>query len=247
MPRIVVLGTGTAVGKTYFTVALARALAARRSTSALAVKPVETGFHVGTRGRAASDAERLRRASSVALRANGPLFAFRDPVSAHLAARRERRQVSPAKIREWIHALESNEKTLHDTTIRWTLVETAGGALSPLTPTVSNAELALALDPAIWILVAPDALGVLHDVRATLLALRHHAREPDFVVLSAARAKDASTGTNAAELSRLRIAEPIASLSRGANHRRALARLVSALDDRARPQRGSGVTHRRSR
>jgi dethiobiotin synthetase len=247
MPRIVVLGTGTGVGKTYFTVALARALAARPATSVLAVKPVETGFHAGQRRAATSDAERLRRASSAAVRAEGPLYAFRDPVSAHLAARRAKRPVSPNKIRDWIEALEDNATAVHDTTLHWSLVETAGGALSPLTPTVSNAELALALEPAIWILVAPDALGVLHDVRATLLALRHHAREPDFIVLSAARAKDASTGTNAAELSRLRIAEPIASLSRRANPRRALARLVSALDDRARPQRGSGANHRRSR
>jgi dethiobiotin synthetase len=237
MSRIVVLGTGTGVGKTYFTVALARALAARRKHAVLAVKPVETGFHVGQRRARPSDAERLWRASSAASRVRRPLFAFPDPVSAHLAARRAKRTVSPEKIRTWIQTLEQSAVALHGITIHWTLIETAGGALSPLTATVSNAELALSLDPAIWILVAPDALGVLHDVRATLLALRQHAREPDFVVLSAARAKDASTGTNAAELSRLGIAEPIATLARGAHPARALAPLVSALRDRAGRQR----------
>lgn len=229
MPRIVVLGTGTGVGKTYFSVALARALGRRGGTSVLAVKPVETGFHVGGRRSAPSDAERLRRASTATTRVDRPLFAFPDPVSAHLAARRAKRVVSPTKIREWIQGLERSDMALHDATLLWTLVETAGGALSPLTPKISNAELALLLEPAIWILVAPDALGVLHDVRATLLALRRLAREPDFVVLSAARARDASTGTNARELARLRIAEPIATLSRGANPGRALARLVSAI------------------
>lgn len=226
------LGTGTGVGKTYFTVALARALA-HTGDPVLAVKPIETGFQAGRRnGR--SDAERLGRASSAVTRVDRPLFGFKDPVSPHLAARRTKRSVSSKSICEWIRGLESSGTSLHDTTLRWTLIETAGGALSPLTTTVSNADLSLALDPAIWILVAPDALGVLHDVRTTLLALRHHAREPDFVVLSAARAKDASTGTNAAELSKLRIAKPIASLSRGANPGRALARLVSTLRDHAR-------------
>jgi dethiobiotin synthetase len=115
----------------------------------------------------------------------------------------------------------------------WLLVETAGGVLSPLTPRTSNLDLANALSPAIWVLVAPDALGVLHDVRATLLAMRQLAREPDFVVLSASRARDASTGTNADELARLRIADPVSVLSRGVRHRRALAHLVSALERRA--------------
>jgi hypothetical protein len=62
-------------------------------------------------------------------------------------------------------------------------------------------------------LVAPDALGVLHDVTATLLALRSFGRIPDAVVLSAARS-DASTGSNACELRRLGIAQPIAVLAR---------------------------------
>jgi len=230
-----VLGTGTGVGKTYFTVALARALAAnRRDGGVLALKPVETGVSARRQGTAdINDAVRLSRVSTVPGPERHPLFAFRDPVSPHLAARRAKRSVSLRSISNWIRSAESSDKTLHATTLPWVLVETAGGALSPLTRTTSNADLASALEPAIWILVAADALGVLHDVRATLLALRHEAREPDFVVLSAARDRDRSTGTNAAELSRLGIARPIATLSRGARPERALARLVSALRDRA--------------
>jgi dethiobiotin synthetase len=159
------------------------------------------------------------------------LFAFKDPISPHLAARRSHREVSLPNIARWLRTAE-NRETIHHTTIHWTLLETAGGAFSPLNATSTNTDLAILLDPAVWILVAPDALGVLHDVRATLAALRHHAREPDFVVLSAARARDASTGTNARELSRLGIANPIATLSRGAPGPHALSRLVSALQKR---------------
>jgi dethiobiotin synthetase len=236
MPRIVVLGSGTGVGKTYFSVALARALARDRRASVLAVKPVETGFHVGRRRAKPSDADRLGRASTDGASVTEPLFGFQAPISPHLAARREKRPISVPRITAWIQRLETST-ALRDTTIHWTVVETAGGALSPLTTRASNVDLATALGPATWILVAPDALGVLHDVRATLLALRQHARAPDFVVLSAARAKDASTGTNAAELSRLGIAEPIATLRRGKNPARALAPLIRALQDRAAKRR----------
>jgi dethiobiotin synthetase len=227
-----VLGSGTGVGKTYFTVALARALARDRHATVLAVKPVETGFHVGRRRAEPSDADRLGRASAGGASVTEPLYGFRDPISPHLAARREKRLISVPRITAWIRGAEKSH-TLRDATLHWTLVETAGGALSPLTSKASNVDLATALGPATWILVAPDALGVLHDVRATLLALQQRARAPDFVVLSAARAKDASTGTNAAELSRLGIAEPIATLPRDKNPARALAPLVRALQGRA--------------
>jgi dethiobiotin synthetase len=234
MPRVVVLGTGTGVGKTFFTVELARALAERRpSAHVLALKPIETGLSPRRRGSSSSDADRLDRVSTVPVRRPHPLYSFRDPISPHLAARRSNRMISLQRLASWIRRAEQNDETLHATTLQWVLIETAGGAFSPLTSTVSNADLAGALEPAIWILVAPDALGVLHDMRATLTALRHHAREPDFVVLSAARARDASTGTNARELARLGIADPIATLSRNAHARRALSRLVSAIEKRA--------------
>jgi dethiobiotin synthetase len=84
------------------------------------------------------------------------------------------------------------------------LVELAGGAFSPLGLGVTNVSLAQALEPALWLLVAPDALGVLHDVTATLRALP---RAPDALVLSGSRAPDQSTGSNARELASLAIAQ----------------------------------------
>lgn len=237
MPRIiVVLGTGTDVGKTYFTVALARALGEPGHGRVLAVKPVETGFPASPGVTAPSDADRLRKASTARLRGPHAGFRFRPPVSPHLAARRAGSRLDPQRIGAWVTRAQ-NAVTLHDAALHWVLVETAGGAFSPLASRATNVDLASVLEPAIWILVAPDSLGVLHDVRATMIALRHSAREPDFVVLSAARPRDASTGTNAAELSRLGIANPIATLPRGAGARRALGPLVSALHDRARPRK----------
>jgi hypothetical protein len=63
--------------------------------------------------------------------------------------------------------------------------------------------------------VAPDALGVLHDVRASLEAARARGRAPDELVLSAARPADQSTGTNGDELVRLGLAPRVFGCGRG--------------------------------
>jgi dethiobiotin synthetase len=78
--------------------------------------------------------------------------------------------------------------------------------LTPLSDVATNLDLARALQPATMVLVAPDALGVLHDLRACELAMRTLFRRPDLLVLSRSRPVDASTGTNAAELSRFGLA-----------------------------------------
>jgi dethiobiotin synthetase len=186
--RVVMLGTGTDVGKTYVTRRLAEALRAR--CGVLALKPVESGVVAERR----SDAESI--AAGAGHEAHFSPWRFARAVSPHLAAREAGHTLAVDEIVDWTLARER----AHGSHV--TLVETAGGALSPLAPGVTNLHLAVALEPAIWILVAPDALGVLHDVTATLRALP---RVPDAVVLSAARPADASTGSNAQELATLGI------------------------------------------
>jgi dethiobiotin synthetase len=176
----------------------------------VALKPVETGVASGEH----SDAAQLARESSMS--PAPPPFVFRDPVSPHLAARKAGEAISLATVAAYVSEHEKrlqSEATSHVTP--FVLVETAGGCFTPVAPDVTNEGLARALDPAIWILVAPDALGVLHDVSATLGALAARGRMPDYVVLSAAREPDASTGTNARELASLAIAAPVATAGRG--------------------------------
>jgi dethiobiotin synthetase len=143
-------------------------------------------------------------------------------VSPHLAARQAGQVIDIDAVVCWVESQEAASSP------DITLVESAGGALSPLGAGVTNLELALALDPALWILVAPDSLGVLHDVSATLRALP---RLPDAVVLSAARAPDASSGTNARELEALKISPVLGVLSRDGDARE-LAVKVLALPSR---------------
>lgn len=224
--RIVVLGTGTGVGKTWVSRAIADSLR-EQGAWVVGLKPVETGIPnepaappldprqtirsvtPGPRG-PGSDWAQLANASST--RPVPPPFTFSEPISPHLAARRAGRTID---IREIVQYVEHHEKEVTSHVTSFVLIESAGGALSPLARGVTNTDLALALDPAIWILVAPDGLGVLHDVSATFAALASRRRLPDHLVLSAAREPDASTGTNAAELAGLGIATPAAVLGRG--------------------------------
>lgn len=214
MQLVVVLGTGTEIGKTFATVSLARALAALQPNApVLALKPVETGIALGPGGTPPpqSDAAALEAVCHrVAPPRPHPMCALRTPVSPFRAAALEHRGVSISEIRKQVADI-----TLRYTT-GWCLIETAGGALSPLTRDDTNADLALALGPdALWVLVGPDSLGVIHDVTATCAALRTRGRAPDLLVLSAARPPDESSGGNAAELRDIGFPLPIYTLERG--------------------------------
>jgi dethiobiotin synthetase len=245
MTRIVVLGTGTDVGKTFISASLTRALSVDpRTASASAIKPIESGLSHATSADhhatdfkhqlprphgpsldpvSASDAELLAKASVPNFQPPPHAYAYSEPLSPHLAAKRARESIEIGATIHWISRIESQRSSRQDgTPVRparsitnaapsdpsrdWTIVETAGAAFTPLAVGITNASLAQALEPAIWILVAPDRLGVLHDLTTTLHAMRSISREPDCVVLSQLHHRDKSTGTNAAELKSLDIA-----------------------------------------
>lgn len=217
MRRIIVLGCGTGVGKTWVSVALLRALG-KRGMPCLGMKPIESGIEQGSAAEPApgSDAAALANAGSLCAPGFGrPCYAFAEAVSPHLAARAQGITIDLERAADWVADAEKLVAS-HVSSDRasWSLVETAGGVFSPLARNATNFDLAWALEPAIWLLVAPDALGVLHDVSATLQAMAARGRVPDHVVLSCARQSDASTGRNAAELSGLGIARTSAVLAR---------------------------------
>jgi len=228
MPVVVVLGTGTGVGKTHVTAGLAQALTlADPRARVVALKPVETGVRQRNGSPSpGSDAARLESVSHGSPRRPHPLYALKEPVSAHLAARHAAVRISLPSMVRWV-----NSCTLHDDTLplSWTLVETAGGALSPLTARVTNAHFARLLEPAIFLLVAPDSLGVFHDVRSTLLGLSAFARPPDYLILSQAREPDAATGLNATEFRRIGLPRPSAVVGRDTDTVAALTPLARAM------------------
>lgn len=169
MRAVVVTGTGTGVGKTYVTRALRRTLEANRRV--LALKPIETGYDPTT-----CDARVIGGESWLA-----PLYAFAEPVSPHLAARRAGAHVELDRVVEWVR--RAWQEAGDDDAV--VLVEGAGGLLTPLDERgTSNLDLVRRLEPCRWLLVAPNRLGVLHDVRAAVqVAVTSH-RGPDAVLLS---------------------------------------------------------------
>jgi len=185
--RVLVVGTGTEVGKTHVTACLL-AHAHAHSRSVLAYKPIATGIE-----RMCEDAE--RHAAAQKSRYLHPTYAYRRPVSPHLAAREEDRPIDLEVIRK------RADELAHEADV--VLIEGAGGLFTPLSERVTNVALVKHLLPAVVVLVAPDRLGVLHDVGACLAAARAANIEVRTVVLSAASAADASTGSNAQELARI--------------------------------------------
>lgn len=187
------MGTGTGVGKTY--VGRQLALAWRRSgVATLALKPCESGYD--SHNPETSDASQLAEAAGAGA---PPLYFWPDPVSPHLAARRNEQVIELRAILDWVRGQEDLAFGADPVgTGGITLIETAGGVFSPLGSGFTNLDLALRLQPALVVLAAPDSLGVLHDVTATLRAMAP--LRPQLLALSQSRAPDASTGTNAAEL-----------------------------------------------
>jgi dethiobiotin synthetase len=191
--RIVVLtGTGTEIGKTHVAAALLSAWG--RTHEVVGYKPIETGVPVGP-GIQGEDARRLARASTFHVK--HPVFrqTFVAPISPHLAARRARARIDLERIATQTKELAAVAEGV--------VVELAGGLFTPLGPGLVNADLAKRLKPSRLVLVAPDRLGVLHDVGAASRAAAKMGLRVSGVVLSAPAVADASTGTNAGEIERV--------------------------------------------
>ena len=197
MTRILVLGTGTEIGKTHASIAITSALTAM-GVSVSALKPIESGVPLNPK-EASTDAGSLAAFSSYP--ANTPPYAFADPVSPHLAARRVNVAIDIELIKNWVDGHPA----------RVVLVETAGAVLSPIDKGCTNLDLTRALKPDFVLLVAPDRIGVLHDVSAALHAYRTLAPElpTPTLLLQPPLMTDPSTGTNADEIIWLGIAPKV--------------------------------------
>ncbi len=186
-PLVVVVGTGTDVGKTHVATAVLRAWGVHAKT--IGYKPVETG--VGPSG-VGEDARSLAEASTFHVKHPPLVYRFAPPVSPHLAARSEGVVLDLAKLAEQAAELRAQADGV--------VVELAGGLFTPVSREKVNADLARALRPSAVLLVAPDRIGVLHDVGATLRAARACGLPVTAIALSAPLSPDASTGTNATEI-----------------------------------------------
>lgn len=148
--RVLVLGTGTGVGKTVFATSLVRELRTL-GVDAVGLKPVETGPDEGSDGSALAAASTAPPSS---------LYRFAPPISPHLAARRVGVTIELGRIGRWVDELAREA----------TVIEGAGGVFSPFSADAVNLDLVLSVRPSVLVLVCAGRLGVLHEVGATLRA-----------------------------------------------------------------------------
>jgi len=192
---VFVAGTGTDVGKTYVTAALVR------RSNAGAWKPIVSG--------PSDDPTQIRAVAP-------PLYVFDPPISPHLAARQAGVIIDVARL-----AKRASELTAQYTHF---FVESAGGLFSPIDDRTTNLDLARAIGGSM-LLVAPNRIGVLHDIGATVRA----AGITPVVALSDIEHPDASSTTNAAEIQRLGLARVVVPFPRGANAEQAADQCLNAL------------------
>jgi len=178
-PIFFITGTDTGAGKTVLTALLAQFLR-ERGVRVAAFKPLCSG------GR--DDARALHAALGGALTLDeiNP-WHFRAPIAPALAAAREGKAVSLAQVLAHIRKAGNGFDV--------TLVEGAGGLLSPLGKNFDSRDLIAALR-ASPIIVGPDKLGVVNHILLTLEALPKNLRAKAKVVLMSPPKPDAATASN---------------------------------------------------
>jgi len=175
-----ITATGTGAGKTVLTALLLGCLRQRGETAA-AFKPVCSG------GR--DDARILHAVPGGALTLDeiNP-WHFRPAIAPALAAKQEGKSVRRAQV---LAHLRTKQKIF-----AVTLVEGAGGLLSPVGADFNSRDLILALR-AVPLVVAPNRLGAINDLLLTLEALPKNFRSKAKIVLMSPARPDAATATNA--------------------------------------------------
>jgi dethiobiotin synthetase len=174
-----ITGTDTGVGKTVLTALLARFLR-ENSVKVAALKPLCSG------GRGDARALHAALGGALALDEINP-WHFRAAVAPTLAARLEKKPVKLVSVLAHIRA--TREK------FAVTLVEGAGGLLSPLGEDFDSRDLIVALR-ATPLIVAPNKLGTVNHILLTLAALPKNLRAKAKVVLMSPPKLDSATASN---------------------------------------------------
>lgn len=185
-----ITGTDTDVGKTWVTRALAHAIRSA-GQRVIAVKPIETGCDATVGAR--EDGVLLAQAAGQVEPAHA-IIRLAPPLAPALALDDTDTGIDFDAL---ILKIERYAKSADVT-----LIEGAGGLLSPLTWEWNVTDLAQTLGAKVLV-VAPDRLGTINHTLLTLSALELSGLPVLGVVLTAPEAADRSTGTNAAAIARL--------------------------------------------
>jgi len=194
-PVYFITGTDTGVGKTVLTALLAR-YGRERGIKVAAFKPLCSG------GREDAVALHTALGGTMTLDEINP-WHFRAPIAPSLAAQREKKSVKLAQVLAHIRATQK--------AFSMTLVEGAGGLLSPLGKDFDSRDLIAALR-ATPIIAATNKLGAVNHILLTFEALPKNLRNKARVVLMSPLKSDAATASNATLLGQFLPAEKILTL-----------------------------------
>jgi dethiobiotin synthetase len=178
-----ITGTDTGVGKTVFAT-LTTVYLRQNGFRAAALKPLCSG------GR--DDARTLRAAAGKVLSLDevNPWY-FRAPLAPVLAARKEKKRVRLREVVAYIRRIAKRFEVV--------VVEGAGGLLSPLGENFDSRDLIKALG-ATPIIVCPNKLGAVNQVRLVLESLSPDVKRDARIVLVNPKKLDAASRTNLALL-----------------------------------------------
>ncbi|MBI5886562.1 MAG: dethiobiotin synthase [Deltaproteobacteria bacterium] len=170
-----IIATDTGVGKTFIACGLAKAFRSM-GLSVGVMKPFESGCGVRNGALVPADALALIKAAS----STDPLdlvnpYRFRAALAPNIAARLERKKINLEKIKKAFKMIADGYDV--------TLVEGAGGILSPITNAMSNADLALLMGLPV-IIVVPSRLGAINQALLAIEAARTRGLEVSAVVLN---------------------------------------------------------------
>jgi dethiobiotin synthetase len=188
--RVLVTGTGSGVGKTWVTCALALALGSA-GKRVIAVKPVETGCSGAPGDR--EDGVLLAQATGQSQPSHA-IFRLTEQVPPALASDRSGITLDFDALISKIERYGQNAEYL--------LVEGVGGLLVPVTWEWNMVDAARALG-ACALVVAVDKLGTINHTLLTLSALELAGVPCAGVVLTTPELPDQTTGSNGAAISRL--------------------------------------------
>ena len=189
MGFVLVTGTGSGVGKTWVTRALARTLT-RAGRRVIAVKPVEVGDNIPGEP---PDGELLAAATGQE-EPRAALVHYDDPLPPALAAERHGDPVDIDVLLLQLEPLRPRADVI--------LMEGTGGLLEPITWEWNAVELARSLGAGVLV-VGNDRLGTINHTLLTLGALELGGVGVLGVVLTGAAQPDVSTGANAPAIVRL--------------------------------------------
>jgi len=214
---LLITGTDTGVGKTFVACGLARALA-DRGIDTVAIKPVETG--TGDQPSPEEDGVLLAEATGQAAPREA-LTRLGTPVAPPVAADREGVELD---LEQWSRAIEKYSKKADVT-----LVEGAGGFLSPLTWKASSRVLGNRIH-ARALLVVGNRLGCVNHTLLTIEALEQGRIPLIGVVLNTIDAQDESVETNLETIRKFIGVERLISLPRLAHWKEGAQHLAIAVD-----------------